>query len=49
MNKKFKNSKKVKKQEEITSKKELKRFLSEYTDDELNQIYDWLLSLPQKL
>ena len=49
MNKKFKNSKKVKKQQEIKSKKELTRFLSEYTDDELNQIYDWLLSLPQKL
>ena len=49
MNKKFKNSKKVKKQKEITSKKELKNFLSDYTDEELNQIYDWLLNRQQKL
>ena len=49
MNKKFKNSKKVKRQQEIKTKQELKKFFSDYTDNELNQIYDWLLNLPQKI
>lgn len=47
MIKKFKNSKKIKKQA-LMSKQEFYSLVEDLTDEELSQVYDWLLNRQQK-
>lgn len=47
--KKSKNLKKTKKENSALSFKEFKNLMQGFTDEEINQVSDWLLNLPRKL
>lgn len=47
MIKKFKNSKKIKKQA-LMSKQEFYSLVEDLTDEELSQVYDWLSDLQRR-
>ena len=48
MTKKYKNCKKMKIKKALISEQEFYALIEDLTDDELNQVYDWLLDRQRK-